>query len=370
MILKSLVYFLNFFRNCFKRFPVYVCIRSRYGTCMMTDSDDNIEELLTDYVSGQALPEEKRLLASLLKKDEQKRRLYAEFIRTRALAAIPHLVGGKKENFIRLRRSLCQPYVGGKMPRRYSLAVQLAVAVTALLLINAVVFYLYAGRYRIVEKHAEYCTSVPLGSVCNVLLPDGTEVMLNAGSSLRYSDKFGEEKREVFLKGEGYFKVKRDTVKPFCVCSDNAFVSVTGTVFNVKDYENETSVKVALQDGRVDVKFNRADSLTMSLKPNEIVCCEKESGKMVKISSDAGKQAGWTTGKFYFTNVAFPEMAREFERKYNIKIVIESKRLMREYFSGSFDYSYTINDILREVDIDKKYVWQRNNDVIVVKDRV
>ncbi len=91
-------------------------------------------------------------------------------------------------------------------------------------------------------------------------LSDGSVVWLNAGSSLSYNKDFSDKFREVYLKGEAYFEVTPDSLKPFVVKSESLNVKVLGTTFNVRTYEDENLVNVVLRTGRVDVSVKWFES--------------------------------------------------------------------------------------------------------------
>jgi ferric-dicitrate binding protein FerR (iron transport regulator) len=95
--------------------------------------------------------------------------------------------------------------------------------------------------------------STSVGQKLKFRLPDGTDIILNAASSIKYPDHFPEGKREVFLSGEAFFDVKRDTSSPFIVHNDKITTTALGTSFNIKATNNE--VNVALATGRVSVEM-------------------------------------------------------------------------------------------------------------------
>lgn len=108
---------------------------------------------------------------------------------------------------------------------------------------------------------------MPAGSRTNIVLPDGTEVSLNAGSVLRYCRGFGIRERDVTLDGEGYFKVAKNEKIPFFVNTNGVQVKVVGTVFNVRAYDDDNYVMVSLLEGRVNLAT--LSGSVMKLFPSE-----------------------------------------------------------------------------------------------------
>lgn len=80
---------------------------------------------------------------------------------------------------------------------------------------------------------------IPKRTFYHLVLSDGTKVWLNADSKIKYPVSFGQDKREVSLRGEGYFEVAKDSTRPFIVSTDKMDVRVLGTTFDVNTYEEE-----------------------------------------------------------------------------------------------------------------------------------
>ena len=95
--------------------------------------------------------------------------------------------------------------------------------------------------------------SAPMNDKLAVMLPDSSEVWLNAGSSILYPETFAKDKRQVILNGEAYFSVKKDTASPFIVETSQLSVKVLGTRFNVKAYPNDEKITTTLTSGKVEV---------------------------------------------------------------------------------------------------------------------
>ena len=212
-----------------------------------------------------------------------------------------------------------------------------------------------------------YEIKVPAGSRTNIVLPDGTEVSLNAGSVLRYHRGFGIRERNVTLDGEGYFKVAKNAEVPFFVKTNDVQVQVVGTVFNVRAYDDDNYVMVSLLEGRVNLSAS-ANSV-MKLFPNEQALYNKNTGRMEKLKTNASKACDWLDGGLTFENASFADIAHRLERKFQVKISIESERLKAEHFSGSFDSNQNIYDILHEINVEKQYTWKVSGDTIFITEK-
>ncbi len=100
---------------------------------------------------------------------------------------------------------------------------------------------------------------IPKGTFYHLVLSDGTKVWLNADSKIKYPVSFGQDKREVSLRGEGYFEVAKDSTRPFIVSTDKMDVRVLGTTFDVNTYEDEGKSFVVLVEGLVEVSAGKGN---------------------------------------------------------------------------------------------------------------
>ncbi|MDR6785506.1 transmembrane sensor [Pedobacter africanus] len=154
------------------------------------------------------------------------------------------------------------------------------------------------------------------GETFSIRLPEGSVVWLNAGSSLSYHPSLlNKGQRRVELKGEGYFEVAKDAAHPFVVQTESQEVEVLGTKFNISNYRNEPEVTTTLLEGSVKVKNARAETL---LKPGEHVL---NNGNELKVSkTDVRLAYAWKEGYFRFDETGMPDIVKQLERWYNVKI--------------------------------------------------
>lgn len=170
------------------------------------------------------------------------------------------------------------------------------------------------------KEVTEYATiHVPYGKDYRVMLPDKTEVYLNSNSVLSFPTRFGEEKREVKLRGEAYFKVKKDLAHPFIVETADMDVKVTGTSFNVKAYEGDEDIYTTLVNGAVTVIPHNFPQFEVELLPHEQYAMNIASGKQVVREVDPYLYIAWTDEMFVFKNRPLNEIFRDLQRWYNIR---------------------------------------------------
>ena len=131
--------------------------------------------------------------------------------------------------------------------------------VASMLLLVMVYFAYYDNRsepIKVTKAESSFIEKVaPEGKISSFTFEDGTTVKLFSGSVIRYPVKFSENSREVYLKGEGFFEVKRDTKRPFIVKTNTVLTTALGTSFNVHAYENASKCDVSLVTGKVRVEM-------------------------------------------------------------------------------------------------------------------
>jgi transmembrane sensor len=120
-----------------------------------------------------------------------------------------------------------------------------------------------------------------------VKLNDGTEVSLKPKSEIQYPRTFGST-REVYLKGEAFFNVKRDTAHPFVVYSNEVVTRVLGTSFIVKAYEGSQDITVSVKTGRVSVSKNSVR--TVKNEKNEVILIPNQKAVYDRLKDEVVRQ--------------------------------------------------------------------------------
>lgn len=165
---------------------------------------------------------------------------------------------------------------------------------------------------------------IPRGETFKLILCDGTEVWLNANSKLVYPTAFIEKERTVFLEGEAYFKVTKDT-KPFIVKTDYLQTKVLGTEFNVKSYTAEDS-HVTLISGKVQVRSHE-NARFVDLEPGkDAILLSNGQFEVKEVNSEA--YTYWKDGYFYFDELTLADIMKSIGRWYNVNVIFRNKEAM------------------------------------------
>ncbi|MEX0882740.1 MAG: FecR domain-containing protein, partial [Cyclobacteriaceae bacterium] len=168
------------------------------------------------------------------------------------------------------------------------------------------------------EKDQWNTKSNPKGQKSKIHLPDGSTVILNADSEIRYRTDFEKSDRDIFLKGESFFEVAKDSLLPFRVYSGELVTTAMGTSFNINSYDKER-VKVQLATGKVKVSNENQESEPVFLHPGEEVIREGQ-GDLKKRNFDRQNAFLWKDGTLRFADTSYPEFKITLERWYGVEI--------------------------------------------------
>ena len=208
-------------------------------------------------------------------------------------------------------------------------------AVVAIIIAVGCISY-WQGEVNVKDTFADISVEAPLGSKTKLYLPDGTLVWLNAGSRMTYSQGFGVDNRKVELEGEGYFEVKRNEKIPFFVKTKDLQLQVLGTKFNFRDYPEDHEVVVSLLEGKVGLNNLLREEKEAVLSPDERAVLNKANGRLTVESVTASNASQWADGYLFFDEELLPDIAKELERSYNVKIHIANDSLKTFRFYGNF----------------------------------
>lgn len=306
---------------------------------MMKIEKEHIDELIAAYLSNgldkDVLKELKEWIAASA--ENEKYFMHQQELWFSAISAKEEAIYNKEKAFNQFKHRIAGQGTKANAVRKQSgLSVFWRYAAVITLLCAVSYFSYRRGGASVKEGFADVVVEAPLGSRTKLSLPDGTLVWLNAGSRMTYSQGFGVDNRKVILVGEGYFEVKRNEEVPFFVKTASLQVRVLGTKFNFRDYPDDAEAIVSLSEGKVALNNLLKRENKAFLSPNERVVLNKKSGKMQVESSTVSNALQWTNGYLFFDEELLPDIVKELERSYNVKIHIVSDSLKTFRFYGNF----------------------------------
>ena len=175
-----------------------------------------------------------------------------------------------------------------------------------------------------------------------ITLSDGTKVYMNAGSVLRFPEKFTGQTREVKLTGEAFFKVRHMDTFPFIVYSEGLTTTVLGTSFNINAYPEENTTQVAVATGKVRVQIDRkylapgeGDS-QLFLIPSQMVKLNLEKLQFTSGNCNMSDITGWKDGILVLDNLSLQEVAKKLEKWFGLPVKFEGDDFSGSHFAGRF----------------------------------
>lgn len=190
---------------------------------------------------------------------------------------------------------------------------------------------------------------IPKGTFYHLVLSDGTKVWLNADSKIRYPISFGQDRREVSLRGEGYFEVAKDSTRPFIVSTDKMDVKVLGTTFDVNTYEDEGKSFVVLVEGLVEVSAGKGESRIITPGYMAEVDMHDVQAKIHVSKCDTEHYIAWKSGNFSFRNASLTEILKRVSRYYDVTVIREQV-FEEEYYTGDVSSDVSLESLLAVIE--------------------
>lgn len=246
------------------------------------------------------------------------------------------------------------------------------ISIKPLLIKYAAIFVLFAVSATLIYKikqtndlnnlsYTEY--NVEYGKTQRVTLPDGTKVTLNAGSKIKYPDKFISDSRLIELDGEGFFNVVKNPDKPFIIKIKNDLtVTVLGTSFNLKAYSEDENMAVTVESGLVQVDIPDA---SLKLHPNEQLMYDNIKNEHRKQQEDSKRATAWIEGKLYFNQTPISTVVQELRRTYNKDIELDKNSTYDDYIYGEHD-NQSLESVLRSLYYSTNIKYRKEGDKIIL----
>jgi transmembrane sensor len=335
----------------------------------------DLEVLLNKYSEGELTDEEKRQLSDLLNSTDNEKRVlkvlsselreYNEDNGDNDIVDFDHIY--KNISFKIKQRKILEAE-NRKIIRRDKIR-RIFVQISSIAAVFIFAFFLGSTlqvidhkKSTVLENNLSYSEiKTPFGAKSKVTLSDGTQVMLNAGSILKYGNDFNSDNRNLVLEGEAYFKVAKNADLPLIVNAGNISIKAVGTEFNVKAYKDEGVIETTLIEGSVEIlenaKDNRINTL-FDLKPNQKAIYIKESN-LLTINSikdnyplaakpaevindkilispkvDVNQVVAWTQNQLIIKSESLEDISIKLQRKYDVRIIFGDNNIKSYRFSG------------------------------------
>jgi transmembrane sensor len=188
--------------------------------------------------------------------------------------------------------------------------------------------------------------TTPRGGQYRLRLPDGSEIWLNAASSITYPTAFTGNRRKVAITGEVYMEIAKNENMPFEVSVNGIEITVLGTRFNINAYKDEPSITTTLLEGAVKVSRGNNDQLLMPGQQEQIL----PDGKIEIVNDiDTASVIAWKNGMFSFNDADIPAVMRQVNRWYDAEIVYQSE--VSQHFMGSIPRTVPVSKLLTMLEL-------------------
>ncbi|MBF4516874.1 FecR domain-containing protein [Flavobacterium sp. ANB] len=194
-------------------------------------------------------------------------------------------------------------------------------------------WFIYQTTIPVIETK-QYATKA--GEHAKVILSDGTQIWLNAGSLIKYPKEFKGDTREVYLTGEAFFDVHKDKKHPFIIHTDKMDTKVLGTSFNVQAYPDQTTQEVSVLTGRVNVKSTVTEE-NVYVTPGQKVVFKSHDNKLQAFKDvPVNSISLWRKNIIVFEETPLTEVIATINRNYNVDVEIKNKNLNNLKISAYF----------------------------------
>lgn len=337
-------------------------------------SKQELTGLLQQYLSKNISPAQKQALASLIANatDEEQIRASLEEIFNQYQPAETLSAQNSEAYYNRILQQIKQP--AAETPKAIAPVhrvhflqrswVRIAAAAVVLLIAGVIIFRLLPSRSA--QQQAKNNTpAIEKKLNRHITLPDGSKVLLHAGSELTFPPAFNGSTREVTLTGEAFFDVAHNAAQPFIIHSGNIKTTVLGTAFNIKAWPAETEVTVTVTRGKVRVE--NETGLLGIITPDQQLSVNTQNKQMKQETVDAESSIAWKKQEYTMDNVSFDEAITELQVRYGI--IIEpgaGEHTGNCRFTASFKQDESLEYVLNVVCKIYQASWKKTGDKIVI----
>lgn len=201
-----------------------------------------------------------------------------------------------------------------------------------------------AGRENDTDQSPHVLKTLSNGEF-QIILEDGTLVHLNYNTTLRFPRHFSKKERLVYLRGEAFFQVAKDSVRPFKVMTDEMVVKQYGTSFNVNTY-SPTQTEVVLVEGSIGVLSSAKE---YAMQPSDRLTFHKKTAEVEIQQIDVTPYIAWHEGRFIFNNEPLSSIMNTLSHWYDVEVVFDRPEWKQLHFTGNMNRYGQLTTILRAI---------------------
>jgi transmembrane sensor len=297
----------------------------------------DFNSLISRFISGEMSPEEERIFKENLLKDTEKQALLEEYRKIwDSVGSVREATSYDLDAEWNLVQAKLPGYESGLASTPHAKSRSLlyySYRIAAVLVLGLVLtfswFYVnrMAGMERVVAKNEPV----------EVVLDEGTRLTVNRNSTIRYKKKFLAEERKVYLSGEAWFEVARDSTRPFVIDAGAALVEVLGTSFNVNAYKENPVVEISVSSGLVALSAKEDQKDLIVIKAGSGGTYHKTQKELKLVASSDPNNISWKTRELYFNGSSLRQVADLLNQVYGANMVIVNPSLASCEITVSFN---------------------------------
>lgn len=220
-----------------------------------------------------------------------------------------------------------------------------------------------------VHSMAMQKVETPRGKKAEITFSDGSKVILNAATTLKYPKEFTGSERKIYLNGEAFFEVVHNSKIPFIVETDKAQIRDIGTKFNVRAWKNDKMAEVTVRDGEVSVHANHSSSNQQNVILKKGQYTVISPGKTLDVrKANYQNNLLWLSGGLNFDDVPFSEVIKQVGRRFDVNFVVTDKALLDIPYTGKF-IKADLPKVLSVLSVSMDITFLRKKGLIIIRNR-
>ncbi|UII32740.1 FecR domain-containing protein [Fulvivirga ulvae] len=305
------------------------------------------DELLASYMSGEVDANDRKTVEQWIDQSDTNRQ-YFEKLKTLWEYAGPDISPREADVDVdrawsKLKQQIDQQQEDQLKPEGRQLYFYLS-RVAALLVLGLVVFLVYQSLVK--SPVASEMVIASKEMVKSDTLPDGSQVSLNVNSTVTFNENFSKSERLVTLKGEAFFDVVKDNMRPFIIDTDGTTVKVLGTSFYVRNYDSLGIIEVGVEEGIVQVTSHGKETI---LQAGEYISVSKNKREFSGMQRYNPNDIFWMSKTIAFEKQSLEAVFSTLERAYQISIDVENPEILNCRLTGKF-YKEPVEHVFEIID--------------------
>lgn len=331
-----------------------------------------IEDQITSYLAGECTPEEELAIGGLIHTDSEYKETYAAFSKIWNTPVLQPVKDSYDVDSAWLKvssKTVYRPMTVVHHERSRKPAVmrvlKYAASIAAVLLLAFTIYQISRDNSVVLKT---YATGKQVSSP--LALSDGSNIVLNSGSEVKYPEKFGSDNREVYFWGEAFFEIAPDPTRPFVIETGDARIKVLGTSFNVKAHPGSGLTEVVVNTGTVLFYYVDQNDIILG----QVILHKGDKGVYNHTTHQLARELNedvnfisWKTNILVFNEVSLDKVMKVIGEKYGVKFRMDNSELSKLKLTATFDHE-SLDSVLEVLSLVHKLQFTHNgNDYLVRK---